>query len=177
MLASRHFPRKEKPDDSHLEKTQSQSGKPESVSLALSLLASVLTPAQGAGQKKTKDEEENPVFNDYRGVQIGMTADDARKKLGRPKDKGDTEDFFVFSDNETAQIVYDAATHKVVTLSVNFLSGASGVPAARTVVGADVQAKPDGSMNRMVRYPKAGYWVCYSRTAGDSPLTSITIKD
>ena len=59
-----------------------------SVSLALSLLASVLTPAQGAGQKKTKDEEENPVFNDYRGVQIGMTADDARKKLGRPERQG-----------------------------------------------------------------------------------------
>jgi hypothetical protein len=147
-----------------------------SVSLALSLLASVLSPARGAGQKKTKDEEESPVLSDYRGVQIGMTADEARKKLGRPKDKDDKGDLFVFNDNETAQIVYDAATHKVVTVSVDFLSGAAAVPVARAVVGADVPAKPDGSMYKMVRYPKAGYWVCYSRTAGDSPLTSVTMQ-
>ena len=99
----------------------------------------------------------------------------ARKKLGRPKDKGDAQDFFVFNDNETAQIVYDTA-HKVVTVSVDFLTGASGVPVARAVVGSDIEAKPDGSMYKMVRYPKAGCWVSYSRTAGDSPLTSVTIQ-
>jgi hypothetical protein len=147
-----------------------------SVSLALSLLTSVFFAAQAIGQKKTRDEEESPVFSDYRGVAIGMTADEARSKLGRPKEKGDTADFFVFGDNETAQVVYDSATHKVVAVSVDFLSGATGVPAAKAVVGADLQAKPDGSMYKMVRYPKAGYWVCYSRTAGDSPLTSVTIQ-
>jgi hypothetical protein len=25
-------------------------------------------------------------------------------------------------------------------------------------------------------YPKAGYWVAYSRTAGDEPLTIITMQ-
>ena len=145
------------------------------VSLTLSLLASSVSLAQGAGQKRGKAAEETPVFTDYRGVQIGMTADEARKKLGRPKDKGDAQDFFVFNDNETAQIVYDTA-HKVVTVSVDFLTGASGVPVARAVVGSDIEAKPDGSMYKMVRYPKAGCWVSYSRTAGDSPLTSVTIQ-
>jgi hypothetical protein len=27
-----------------------------------------------------------------------------------------------------------------------------------------------------VRYPKEGYWVSYSRTAGDTPIISITIQ-
>jgi hypothetical protein len=147
-----------------------------SVSLALSLLASSLFPSHGAGQRKTKAEDETPVYSEYRGVQIGMTADAARKKLGRPKDKGDTQDFFVFSDNETAQVVYDPAQHKVVTVSVDFLSGATGVPVARAVVGSEVEAKPDGSLYKMVRYPKAGYWVSYYRAAGDSPMTSVTIQ-
>ncbi|HXM36887.1 MAG TPA: hypothetical protein VN920_16950 [Pyrinomonadaceae bacterium] len=145
------------------------------VSLMLSLLGSTVSLARGAGQKRIRAEDETPVFNDYRGVQIGMTADEARKKLGHPRDKGDTQDFFVFSDNETAQIVYDTG-HKVVTVSVDFLNGAAGVPVARAVVGSDVEVKPDGSMYKMVRYPKAGCWVSYSRTAGDSPLISITLQ-
>ena len=64
----------------------------------------------------------------------------------------------------------------MVTVSVDFLSGATGVPVAKAVIGSDIEAKPDGSMYKMVRYPKAGYWVSFSRTAGDSPLTSVTIQ-
>jgi hypothetical protein len=139
------------------------------------LVSLLFTPTlfllQGAAQQK----DDKPVFSEYRGVQIGMAADDVRKKLGHLKDKGDAQDFFVLSDNETAQIVYDTA-HKVVTVSVDFLSGATGVPVPRDVVGSDVPGKPDGSMYKMVRYPKAGCWVSYSRTAGDSPLTSVTIQ-
>ena len=152
--------------------------KPPVANLAVKFVVTVallFTPTlfllQGAAQKK----DDMPVFNEYRGVQIGMAADDVRKKLGHLKDKGDSQDFFVLSDNETAQIVYDTA-HKVVTVSVDFLSGASGVPVARDVVGSDVPGKPDGSMYKMVRYPKAGCWVSFSRTAGDSPLTSVTIQ-
>ena len=147
------------------------------VSLLLPLLVPSRALAQGAGQKRGgANQEDGPIFSEYRGVQIGMTADEARKKLGHLKDKGDTQDFFVFSDNETAQVVYDAATHKVVTVSVDFMSGAADVPVAKAVIGSDLQAKPDGSMYKMVRYAKAGYWVSYSKTAGDSPLTSVTIQ-
>jgi hypothetical protein len=104
-----------------------------------------------------------------------MTADEVRKKLGNPKDKGATDDTFVFNDKEQLQIVYDAS-HKVVTVSADFQSGAMGVPAAKAVLGSDLEAKADGSMYRMVRYPKAGYWVSFSRTAGDTPLISIMIQ-
>ena len=146
--------------------------------LALPLLASALSSAQGAGQKKggaNNAEGETPVYREYRGVQIGMTAEEARRKLGHLKDKGDTADFFVFSDNETAQILYDA-DKKVATVSVDFMSGAADVPLAKAVIGSDIEAKPDGSVYKLVRYPKAGYWVAYSKTAGDAPMVSVTIQ-
>jgi hypothetical protein len=44
------------------------------------------------------------------------------------------------------------------------------------VFGADFETKPDGSKHKLVRYPKAGCWVSYSRTAGDTPIVSITIQ-
>ena len=34
--------------------------------------------------------EEPPTFQEYRGVQLGMSAADVRKKLGDPKDKSRT---------------------------------------------------------------------------------------
>ena len=125
------------------------------------------------GQRKAA--EETPLFREYRGVELGMAADDARRKLGGPKDKGDEQDFFVINDKETAQIVYDKA-HKVVTISVDYVTGAADVPTPKKVFGSDIPVKPDGSMYRMVRYTKAGLWVSYNRTPGDSPLISITIQ-
>lgn len=145
------------------------------VSLAVILLCLVLSPAPGAGQRKPNTENETPAFRDYRGIQIGMTAADARQKLGKPRDKGDDRDDFAFGENETATIIYDA-THKVVTISIDYLSGAADVPGAKTVVGAEIEAKPDGSLYKMVRYPKAGFWVSYFKAAGDAPTTSITVQ-
>ena len=136
-------------------------------------LSSAVLPATAAGQKRGDDE--TPVFREYRGIQIGMTTDETRKKLGNPKDKGDEQDFYVFGEKETAQIVYDKA-HKVSVLSVDFQNGATGVPTPKIVFGDDVAAKADGSIYKLIRYKKAGYWVSYNRTAGDSPMISITIQ-
>lgn len=121
-------------------------------------------------------DEETALFHEYRGVQLGMTADEVRKKLGDPKDKSEEQDFFVFNDTETAQIVYDKTTHKVVTISADFLTAGAGVPTAKQVFGSDVEAKADGSVAKMVRFPKAGYWLSYYRTAGASPLTTVTLQ-
>ena len=144
------------------------------VATSLLLLASGSAPAQRKNATAA-DEEQSAMFKEYRGVQLGMTADEVRKKLGSPKDKGDEQDFFVFSDNESAQIVYDAA-HKVITISADFLSTDASVPTAKQVLGSDLEAKPDGSVYKMVRFPKAGYWLSYNRTAGASPMTSITLQ-
>ena len=138
------------------------------------LLAGILLPRDAQSQRR-KEDDETPVFREYRGVQIGMTADEARKKLGGPKEKGEEQDFFVLNDNETAQIVYDK-DHKVVTISADFVSGATGTPTPNVVFGSEIAPKPDGSLYKMVRYTKAGFWVSFSRTAGNSPMTSVTIQ-
>ena len=119
--------------------------------------------------------EDTPTMAEYRGVSIGMTADDVRKKLGNPADKGEEQDFYVFNDKETAQVMYDKA-HKVTAFSFDFSSGAADPPTAKTIFGHDAEAKADGSVHKLVRYPKAGYWMSYSKTAGTTPLISVTFQ-
>lgn len=120
----------------------------------------------------TPDEE--PVFHEYRGVKIGWLADEVRKKLGNPANKGDEQDFYIFGEKETAQVLYDKG--QVTAISVDFMNGAREVITPQQVFGADIEAKPDGSKYKLVRYPKAGYWVSYSRTAGESPIITVTIQ-
>jgi hypothetical protein len=104
-----------------------------------------------------------------------MLADEVRKKLGNPSDKTEEQDLFVLNDHETAQVVYDK-THKAVTISFDFTATARDVPTPKVVFGTDIEPKPDGSMYKMVRYPKVGYWLSYNKTAGNSPLISITFQ-
>jgi len=118
---------------------------------------------------------DNPLFSDFKGVRIGMPTDEARKKLGNPRDKGDDQDFYILNDNQAIQIFYDKAK-TVTAISIDFMNGANPIPAAKDVVGSDPETKSDGSAYKMVRYPKAGYWVSYSRTAGNSPTITITMQ-
>jgi hypothetical protein len=127
-------------------------------------------------RRSTATHEEEPIFLDYRGVKIGWLADEVRKKLGNPANKGDEQDYYRFSENEACQILYDKATSKVTAISVDFMNGAREVITPQQVFGADFDAKPDGSKYKLVRYPKAGYWVSYSRTAGDTPIITVTIQ-
>ncbi len=141
------------------------------------LLAITVSSAVAEAQKNRGggSDDETPKFQEYRTVRIGMTVEEVRKTLNNPSDKSDEQDFFVFSDNETAQVFYDK-TKKVFAISVNFLNGARDLPTCKGVLGSEVAAKPDGSAYKMVRYPKAGYWVSYSRTSGESPLTIVTLQ-
>ena len=118
--------------------------------------------------------EDGPAFSEFKGVRIGMPMEEARKKLGNPKDKSDEQDFYMFGEKMAAQILYK--TNLVVTISIDFIDGSSDAPSPRQVIGDDLSPKPDGSMYKLVRYPKAGYWISYNRTAGDSPSVSITMQ-
>jgi hypothetical protein len=149
--------------------------------------AQVTTAAtQEAGEATAKNETVDapkeakpallPVFKEYRGVDIGMTADDVRSKLNDYlKSKSDGEDLYLFAGGETAIVYYDAEG-KVTAISVDFPAKSAKAPVPKDVLGEEIQAKDDGSMYSLVRYPKAGYWVAYSRTAGDSPLVTVTIQ-
>ena len=139
---------------------------------ALALLPAALAQKPAAGPAdKPKDE---PPFSSYKGVRIGMSADEARKLLGNPTDRDDKQEVFAVSDEESCQVYYDAAK-KVSAVSITYFSTKS-VPAPKSVLGEEPEAKPDGSFTKLIRYPKAGYWVSYTRTPGDSPMIIIAMQ-
>lgn len=138
----------------------------------------ILAAATGSAQRKPggpTNLEDQPAFHEYRGVQLGMSAEDVRKKLGAPRDKTEEQDFFVFNDTETAQVVYDK-TAKVIAISADFMSPNSAAPSAKDVLGSEIEAKPDGSMHKLVRFPKAGFWLSYSRTGGADAVVTIQLQ-
>ena len=137
-------------------------------------IAGVAASGQTPQKRANLAPDESPVFNEYRGVKIGWLADEVRKKLGSPANKGEEQDFFILGEKETAQVMYDRG--QVTAISVDFMNGAKEIISPQQVFGADVEAKPDGSKYKLVRYPKAGYWVSYSRTAGDTPIITVTIQ-
>ena len=120
---------------------------------------------------KAKDE---PPFSSYKGVRIGMSAEEARKLLGSPTDKDDKQEVFNVSEEESCQVYYDAAK-KVSAVSITYFTSRA-VPAAKAVLGEEPEAKQDGSFSKLIRFPKAGYWVSYTRTSGDAPMTIIAMQ-
>ena len=143
-------------------------------SMALLLVAALALSAPKAAAQDKQDKAEEPPYHEYKGVHIGMTLDEARKKLGNPADKSDKQDSFVFNDNESCQVYYDE-TKKVYAVAVTYLGG-NAIPAPKAILGIDAEVKQDGSLNKLVRFPKVGYWVSYTRTAGESPMTLITLQ-
>jgi hypothetical protein len=144
--------------------------------VVISLLIAGVSLAQTAQKRPAAAPDEEPVFLDYKGVKIGWLADEVRKKLGSPANKGDEQDLYIFNEKEMVQVIYDKATSKVTTISVDFMSGARETITPQQVFGSDFDTKPDGSKYKLVRYPKAGFWVSYNRTAGDNPMITVTIQ-
>jgi hypothetical protein len=143
-------------------------------SLAFVVLAAATAPAQRT-RTAPAEPEDQPAFSEFKGVRLGMTADEARKKLGSPRDKAADQDLYVFNDTQAVQVYYDKGG-AVTAISIDFMSGASAIPSAKEVLGSEADAKADGGLYKMVRYPKAGYWVSYSRTAGNSPTITVTMQ-
>ncbi len=117
---------------------------------------------------------QQPLYTEYRGVRLGMSAEEARAKLGTPAMKDSDQDYYVFSQNETAQIVYDAA-QKVLTISVDYVGGI-GAPDYKAVVGGELERTANGSLYRIVRYESLGFWVSYNRTTGLVTSVTVTIQ-
>lgn len=118
-----------------------------------------------------------PVWSAYKGVTIGMTADEVRHKLGKAGIDDKDGFYYRFSDDEFAQIRIDKAS-KVRLISVTYSGPTGNLPAPSLVFGdaVKVTSKSDGSSYKMVRYPSAGYWVAYSRRAGKEPSVTVTLQ-
>ena len=143
--------------------------------LLLGMVAKGQTPAPAVNSLRSHSQIRQPLYTEYRGVRLGMTAAEARAKLGEPAMKSNEQDYFVLSPNETAQIVYDAF-QQVITSSTDY-SGGIGAPDYKAVVGEGMLLeRPDGSLFRMVQYESAGMWVSYNKSAAVVPVVTITIQ-
>ena len=120
------------------------------------------------------EEVQQPIYQEYRGVRLNMTAKEARAKLGTAVLITDDLDYYVFSPNETAQIAYNAE-RKVSIISIDY-NGGVGAPDPKTVVGDDLLARPDGSLYKMVQYRAEGFYVSYNKGAGPSPVVTVTLQ-
>src|SRR6185369_6352355 len=136
------------------------------------IVASGQTGSQTARVAKGSALQQLEVYREYRGVRLGMTATEARAKLGEPTMKSDEQDFYVISPGETAQLVYIA--QKVVTISTDYTDGV-GAPDYRSVVGAKLEVRPDGSSFKMMPYESEHFWVSYNKSATIVPVVTITI--
>jgi hypothetical protein len=136
------------------------------------MLMTVVTSGQKVRAAATAlTTPEQPLFSEYKGVRLGMTTDEVRAKLGSPTMKADDQDYYIFSETESAQIAYDG-TRRVVTISIDYVSGA---PDYRNVVGQSIDQMQNGSLYKMVRYEAQGFWVSYGR-AGANGTVTITIQ-
>lgn len=117
-----------------------------------------------------------PVLQNYKDLKIGATADEVRDKLGKAR-IDDKDGFFYEFDDEMAQIRLDK-DKKVRLISITYLSDNKNTPKFEDVFGTSVKAEPgaDGKIYKLIRYPAAGYWVAYSRTAGDKPTVTVTMQ-
>lgn len=140
--------------------------------LLIGMVAKGQTTTQPTTFINAYSQIQQPLYREYRGVRLGMTAAEARAKLGDPALKSDEQDFYVISSNETAQIAYKA--QKVVTISIDYVGGV-GAPDYRSVVGEGLLERPDGSLFRMVMYNSERFWVTYNKSASVVPLVTITI--
>lgn len=117
-----------------------------------------------------------PVLIDYKGIKIGASAEEVRDKLGKAK-IDDKDGFLYDSDGEMVQIMLDV-DKKARVISITYSDESKNTPTYADVFGAEmpVPTKPDRSIFNLVRYPEAGYWVAYSRTAGEDSTVTVTMQ-
>jgi len=139
------------------------------------------TIAKNDVEKKADNVEKpaamQPVFTEYKGIKIGMTADEVHRLIDKkPKIEDKNGYYYVFSDDEAMQIILDE-NKKVKVISIIY-TGENNAPSYEAVFGKDVplEKNPDGRINKLIRYPEAGYWVAYLRGAGEKPVVTVTIQ-
>ena len=141
------------------------------IELTYLLLGALLLLLLGA--VAARGQARQPLYREYRGVRLGMTATEVRAKLGEPVMKSNEQDFYVVSPTETTQIAYDVF-QKVLTISTDYTAGA---PDYKTVVGDGMLLqRPDGSLFRMMQYQSEGFWVSYNKSASVVPVVTITMQ-
>ena len=141
----------------------------------LPLLLGVL--AAGVQAQTNSKKAALPVWQEYKGIKIGLTADEVRAKLGKAQSDDKDGFLYVFPEDESAQILV-GADQKVRTISVMYGSECLKAPKFEDIFGTAVHPEPQtgGAINKLIKYTEAGYWVSYNRLAGDKPSVMVIMQ-
>ena len=120
-------------------------------------------------------EPEFPTYSSYRGISIRTPAAEVAEKFGTPTQKSKAGDYYVISPTESVQISYDL-DQTVKSITVNYTGDLKSAPTPMDVVGTDVRKDEEGSISKMVSYPKEGFWISYIRTPGKDATIIITLR-
>jgi hypothetical protein len=131
----------------------------------------------GISQAQANSKKATPFFHDYKGIKIGMKADEVRAKLGAAKSDDKDGLFYTISDLETVQIILDGE-EKVRAVSIMFDGENLNPLKFEDVFGKNTQPEKQagGSIYKLISYPDSGYWVSYNRMAGDKPMTVVVMQ-
>ncbi|MGD9561257.1 MAG: hypothetical protein AB7F88_03965 [Pyrinomonadaceae bacterium] len=136
-------------------------------------------PAEDENAGSVSQDVSVPVMTGYKGITIGMTADEVKRVIGQEPENDDKATLvYVFSDDEVAQVAFDNE-QKVRLIAVTYTGSEVDAPTYESVFGKSVPVKTNsgGGVYNMVRYPDAGYWVAYSSsTVENDPMVSVTIQ-
>lgn len=127
--------------------------------------------------QKNRQPDNKPAWQGYHELTIGVTADQVREKLGKPKTE-DTEGlFYTISETETVQFLLDS-NGKVRAISAIFSAENPAPPTFADVFGKfmPADAREDGSVYKMVRYEDLGYWISYNRMAGEKAMVIVLMQ-
>jgi hypothetical protein len=129
-------------------------------------------------QQASATPASKPLITEFRGVTLGMTADQIEDKLGDPEADDAVSLYYVFDKGESLQVALDAEK-KVRMIAMIYLGNNAQAPGYAEVFGPAIPLAPaaDGRIYNLIRYPEAGYSVTYGRIkVDDKPMTTITIQ-
>ena len=133
-------------------------------------VAAVIKPTAAPAKKVVQ-----PTLKAIREVELGMTMDQVKQKLGKPEVEDLTGMYFSLAGGDSVQIGIDD-DKKVRTIASIYAPGSKAAPSMQDVLGADANTT-DGDVYKMIRYPEADYWVSYSRTnSKDKPQVIVTMR-
>lgn len=116
-----------------------------------------------------------PAIDSVREVEIGMTVDQVREKLGKPTVEDGTGLYFDLDKGDSVQIGLDP-DKKVRTIAAIYAAGSKTAPSFTDVFGP-TEGETEGDVYKLERYPEAGYWVSYSRTnSKDKPVVVVMLR-
>jgi hypothetical protein len=113
------------------------------------------------------------VMRDYRGVKLGMKAEEVRAAMGKAELSQPDKDRFIIKGDDRLTVYYDGGAVKAIQL---YIVDPKNAPAWADVVGdAEIIEMESGAKRARRDVPEEGFWVSMYQSK-DGAMTTVTIS-